>query len=358
MVRFSDIITEKDKKKSRKRPPDATGEQKDSVLSNSQIARVLSDTQILKVKGERTSLAPPLKEAWSAEVSVYYEKFLERAIEIQSRVRADQGISPSPILADLHHISDKGLEEELYEYSMLLPGDYDWILVHNVNVTFLSLLVGKGLGYDIKMLLKLGLAALLENVGMYKIAESILDKGGGLDEKEMSEVREHPKRSYEILSQMGEKYLWLAEVAAQVHERSDGSGYPYGLEGEEIYELSSIIGIVDVYLAMISDRPSREKYGQTDAIKYILQEAKGQFPTGIRKLFLNVISLFPVNTYVRLNNKSIGRVLSTDKRQPLRPVIELLYNSAGKRFERREIIQLSENPLLYITESLHEKDLP
>ena len=358
MVRFSDIITEKDKKKPRKTPPDATGEQKDSALSNSQIARVLSDTQILKVKGEKTSFAPPLKEAWGAEVSVYYEKFVGRVIEIQARVRADQGISPSPMLADLHHISDKGLEEELYEYSMLVPGDYDWLLVHNVHLTFLSLLVGRGMGYDIKMLIKLGLAALLENVGMYKIPESVLEKRGGLDENEISLVREHPKRSYEILSQMGERYQWLAEVAAQVHERSDGSGYPYGLKGEEIYELSSIISIVDVYLAMISNRPYREKYGQTDAIKYILQEGKGQFPTNIRKLFLNEISLFPVNTYVRLNNKSIGRVLSTDKHQPLRPTIELLYNSEGKRKEKREIIQLSENPLLYIMESLHDKDLP
>jgi hypothetical protein len=49
---------------------------------------------------------------------------------------------------------------------------------------------------------------------------------------------------------------------------------------------------------------------------------------------------------------------STDKEQPLRPAIELLYNSAGKKLHEPEVIQLSENPLLYITESIHEKDLP
>ena len=359
MVRFSDIIKDKDKKKSAKESSETTGEQEDSILSNSQIARVLSDSQISMVRGEKALFAHPFREQWSGEVITYYEKFVERAIDVRARVRNDQGISPSPILSDLHTIHDKDLVGKLYEYSMLAsPGDYEWILFHNVHVMFLSMLVGQEMGHDVKMLLKLGLAALLENVGMYKIPESVLEKRGRLDEKEMAVVREHPKNSYEILAQLGEKYQWLAEVAVQVHERTDGSGYPYGLKGQEIYDLSSTIGIADVYLAMTSDRPYRDKILPTDAAKYILKEAKEQFPSKIRKVFMNQISFFPVNTYVTLNNKSIGRVLATHKQQPLRPTIEVLYNSAGKKLEKPEIIKLSENPLIYITESIHEKDLP
>jgi HD-GYP domain-containing protein (c-di-GMP phosphodiesterase class II) len=361
MVRFSDIITNKDKNKDKKEPtkksPEGKGEGEDLLLSNSQIARVLSDTQILKVRGEEVSFAPSVKEQWSSEVITYYEKFVRKTIDNRDRVRNDQGISPSPILSDLHYVLNKDLTEKLYEYAMFAPGDYEEMLVHNVKVTFTSLIVGKGLGYDLRMLLKLGLAALLENVGMYKIPESVLGKRGRLDDEEMAMIREHPKGSYEILAEMGEKYQWLAEVALQVHERSDGSGYPHGLKGGEIYELSSIIGLIDVYVAMISDRPYRDRYVQTDAIKYIIEEGKGQFPGEIRKVFLNQISLFPVNTYVRLNNKSIGRVLCTDKDQPLRPTIELLCDSAGNKMEKRELVQLSENPLLYITESIHEKDV-
>lgn len=358
MVRFSDIIKEKDRKKITKEAPETTGEQEDSVLSNSQIARVLSDSQISMVRGEKALFAPPFKEEWSGEVITHYERFVDRAIDIRARVRNDQGISPSPILSDLHDIHDKDLVEKLYKYSVLVPSDHEWILVHNVHVMFLSLLVGQDMGYDIKMLLKLGLAGLLENVGMYKIPEEILEKKGPLDDKEMALIREHPKSSYEILAQLGEKYQWLAEVAVQVHERTDGSGYPYGLKGGEIYDLSSTIGIADMYLAMTSDRPYRDKIVQTDAIKHILKEAKEQFPSKIRKVFMHQISLFPVNTYVMLNNKSIGRVLATDKQQPLRPTIEVLYNGAGKKLEKPEVIHLSQSPLLYITESIHEKALP
>ena len=360
MVRFSDIIRDKDKEEARKKGslPEAKVEREDLMLSNSDIARALSDTQVLKVRGEKGPFTPPMKEEWRTEVITYYEKFVQRAMDNRDRVRKDQGISPSPILSDLHYILNQDLVEELYEYAMFCPGDYEGILIHDVRVTFVALIVGKGLGYDLRMLLKLGLAGLLENVGMYKIPEDVLQKQGPLNDEEIAMIRDHPKKSYEILAEMGEKYSWLAEVALQVHERADGSGYPYGLKRDQIYELSFIIGLSDVYVAMIADRAYRERFVQTEAIKYIVEEGSDQFPTEIRRVFLNQISLFPVNTYVRLNNKAIGRVLCTDKNQPLRPTIELVYDGAGHKMMKREFIKLSENPLLYITESLHERDIP
>jgi HD-GYP domain-containing protein (c-di-GMP phosphodiesterase class II) len=359
MVRFSDIVIDKDEKKPKKKDSasEIKAEGEESAMSNADIEGALSDTQILKVRGERSYFTPTVREEWSSEVITYYDKFVQRAMETRNRVRNKQGLSPSPILSDLHHVLNENLVEDLYEYSMFCPGDYEEILIHDVKVTFVALIVGKGLGYDLRMLLKLGLAGLLENVGMYEIPEIILQKKEQLDDEAMALIRDHPKRSYEILAEMGEKYRWLAEVALQAHERADGSGYPYGLKKEQIYEMSFIVGLSDVYVAMITDRPYRDKFVQTDAIKYIIEEGSGQFPTEIRKVFLNQLSLFPVNTYVRLNNKSIGRVLCTDRNQPLRPTIELVQDSAGHKMLKRELIQLSENPLLYITESLHERDI-
>ena len=357
MGHSSDTNDKRDKKEPTRESPETKVEEQASGLTDSQIARLLSDTQIIKVRGGKTPFAPLFEEEWGVEVKNCYEKLIGRLTDTLGRVKNNQEISPTPIFSDLHYILDKNLTEKLYEYVMLAPGDYDQLVVHNVRVAFISLMVGEGLGYDIKMLLKLGLAALLENVGVCKIPESILQKRGKLDEKEMAMIRVHPKSSYEILAETGEKYQWLAEAALQDHERSDGSGYPYGLKGEEIYEMSSIIGLIDVYVAMISDRPYRDKFVANDAIKFLAKGGKGLFPERIRKVFLNQISLFPVSTFVRLNNKSIGRVVSTDKAHPLRPRIQILYDSAGKKMEERELIRLSEKPLLYITESIHEKDL-
>ena len=179
-----------------------------------------------------------------------------------------------------------------------------------------------------------------------------------MTDQEWAVIRNHPEVSYQILARLGRGYEWLAEVALQVHERSDGSGYPKGLEEADISELAAIIGLIDTYVAMIKNRPYRDKFVQTDAIKFIIKEAKDLFPARILKVFLNQISLFPVNTLVRLNNKSIGRVVSTDKSQPLRPTIELMYDTHGNRLQTREFVRLADNPLLYIIESINDSELP
>jgi HD-GYP domain-containing protein (c-di-GMP phosphodiesterase class II) len=276
---------------------------------------------------------------------------------VRDTVASGEGISPSPILADLHDVLERDLVERLYTHAMSAPDDYEEVFIHSVEVTFASLLVGKGLGYDTKRLLELSLAAFLENVGMYTIPGVVLQKQTKLDESEVNRIRQHPEMSYQILSRLGEKYRWLAEVAVQVHERADGTGYPKGLKGGEITELASIIGLVDTYVAMIRKRPYREKFLEADAVKFILKEAKPQFPVRVLKAFLNQISLFPLNTYVRLNNKSVGRVIATEKNQPLRPTVELSYDGMGNKLEKKEIVRLSDNPLLYVLETLDEREL-
>jgi HD-GYP domain-containing protein (c-di-GMP phosphodiesterase class II) len=293
----------------------------------------------------------------SPDVLVLYEKLIRSAKDVQERVTRDEDISPSPILADLHAILDRDLVKPLFEHAMSEPGDWKDMSVHSVEVTLASLMVGEGMGFDKTKLLEVGLAAFLENVGMYRIPEGILQKPTKLETEEINRIREHPETSAKILSRLGDRYRWLAEVALQVHERADGSGYPRGLKGSEISEVASIIGLADAYVAMIRKRAYRERILQPDAIRFIFKEAKVQFSAKTLKAFLNSISLFPFNTYVKLNNKSIGRVISTDRNHPLRPTVETLYDGLGNKPERKEIIRLSDNPLLYVVETVDERDL-
>ena len=122
--------------------------------------------------------------------------------------------------------------------------------------------------------------------------------------------------------------------------------------------MASIIGLIDTYIAMTEEKPYRKKYLQSHAVNFIIKETKHLFPPKILKIFLNQISLFPVNSYVRLNNQSIGRVLRTNKKWTLRPTIELLFNSQGDKLETPKIIRLMDNPLLYIKGSVHSDELP
>lgn len=346
MVRFSEIIKVKGKKTSNKVMGEIKGREDKFRLSDSQVFKAREKAPA--VKDEK-----PEKKNNKIEVTAYYDIFIERAQDIRKRIQADMGISPSPVLSDLHAIIDKDLIDDLYEYAISTGDEHDGMLIHTVDVTFTALKVGKGMDYDVKKLLRLGLAAFLENVGMYKIPNNILETTRKLSEDEIRIIKSHPEKSHEILLSLGERYGWLAETALKIHERADGSGYPSGLKHDDIPELASVIGLVDTYIAMIKNRPYRDKFIQTDAIKSIIEASKGKFPSRIIKIFLNQITLFPVNSYIRLNNGSIGRVVATSKDKPLRPTIELLYDGSGKQLSSRQVIQLADNPLLYIDSSIN-----
>lgn len=69
------------------------------------------------------------------------------------------------------------------------------------------------------------------------------------------------------------------------------------------------------------------------------------------------MSVFPIYSYVRLNSGAIGRVIATEGSQPLRPTVEILYDSEGNRIEGGKVIRLVETSLLHITGLVDEKEI-
>jgi HD-GYP domain-containing protein (c-di-GMP phosphodiesterase class II) len=172
-------------------------------------------------------------------------------------------------------------------------------------------------------------------------------------------IKKHPQFGYEIvLNSLGEKYKWLAEVVSQEQEREGGQGYPRGLLGNEIHEYAKVIGIVDVYEALSHPRPQRKRFLPYEATKVIVNSSKNMFPQKLIRALLTKLSCFPTGSYVVLNSKAIGRVVETNEAYPLRPVIEMLYDSMGKKLTEKKVVKLQDTPLLYITDSMFEEDLP
>jgi len=340
MIRFSEIIEHSQKNPKKKAD-------KEEGLS-------LSKTGILHTyKAEETDTVD--------EARVYYKKLFALANKVQSWVQKNETISISLVMRVLGPVIENNLIESLY-YHLVFEGDKENKFVtplgaHSVDVTILSLKTGIGMGYDDNQLLALAMIAFLQDVGMYRIAQSILNKKGKLSEKELKIIQRHPDMSADILSKLGDEYRSLADVAIQVHERADGSGYPRGLKEEKIHDYACIIGLVDMYSAMIRDRPYRDRFEKNIAMKSIIASSKGKFPVKIIKVFLNQISFFPVNSYVKLSDRSVGRVITTNPNFPLKPTVEILYDSLGNRLAEARIVDLSGEHLLYITGSVDEKDI-
>ena len=119
----------------------------------------------------------------------------------------------------------------------------------------------------------LHLAGLLHDLGKVGTPDAVLGKEGALNEEEWGFIRQHPGKGAEVLSHLA-AYQDVADIVQYHHERLDGSGYPDGVTGERIPELSKILAIVDSYHAMTSDRPYRAARSSFDALKE-LRRASG-----------------------------------------------------------------------------------
>lgn len=122
------------------------------------------------------------------------------------------------------------------------------------------------------------MAAPMHDVGKIGISDTILNKTTGFTDDEMVAMQEHTKIGFQILQGSQSEYVQLgSKIALYHHERWDGSGYPFGVSGEDIPLAARIVAVADVYDALRTERPYKEKWSQAKALGHIEQGAGQQF---------------------------------------------------------------------------------
>ncbi len=147
---------------------------------------------------------------------------------------------------------------------------------HSVRVAEYSKRMAACLGLSKQEVEKIELAAFLHDIGKIGIPKEVLNKPAMFTTREFASMQQHPVIGYEILS----KVEGMEEIAGMVrhhHERFDGKGYPDGLSGEEIPLGSRILGVVDTYDAITTDRPYRKGATPEAAYQEIVRNAGSQF---------------------------------------------------------------------------------
>ena len=127
---------------------------------------------------------------------------------------------------------------------------------HERRVSELSVAIARHMGLDEEGVRRVHVAGLLHDIGKIVVPAEILSKPGRLSDSEFALIKGHPQAAYEILASIDFDFP-LAEIIVQHHERLDGSGYPSGLQGEEILPEARILAVADVAEAMVSHRPYR-----------------------------------------------------------------------------------------------------
>ena len=159
---------------------------------------------------------------------------------------------------------------------------------HSRRVTELTVILAMVMGLRGEDLTNIRRGAILHDIGKMGIPDEILRKRGELTIAERNVVERHPIYSYELLSQIPflEKAL---EIPYCHHEHWDGSGYPRGLKGEEIPLAARIFSVIDVWDALLSDRPYSKAWSKEKTIQYLKDETGKYFDPECVSVFLELV---------------------------------------------------------------------
>lgn len=184
---------------------------------------------------------------------------------------------------------------------------------HTRRVTNLTVELARQMGISDTDLAHIRRGSLLHDIGKMGVPDSILHKPGPLTEEEKIEMRKHPQYAFDLLSPIS--YLRpTLDIAYCHHEWWDGTGYPRGLKGEDIPLSARIFAVVDVWDALLSDRPYRMAWQEKDVMEYISGLSGKQFDPHVVETFKAMLEANP--NFIRLNFPEIALDTGNKTNQP------------------------------------------
>ena len=233
----------------------------------------------------------------------------------------------------------------------------NYVYNHSVNVCLITTYIARKLGFSKKDLENLAMASLFHDIGIMRVPQEMWNKGGKLNSNEIAEVRKHPLYGKEIISGLKGIDETVSIVIGQHQERSDGSGYPYHLEGSGINHMAHLVSLVLRYEALTHTRKWRPRFAPDEAIQQILDKERNSYDSEYMKALLKYISIFPVGSWVKISSGEIGTVVKINEDTPMRPIIDIVFNREKKRFKESHILDLSKQLLIYVEHCINPEEL-
>ncbi len=172
-----------------------------------------------------------------------------------------------------------------------------------------------------------------------------------MNQIEFLEITKHPSITFELLKHMMDIPTGARMVAYQMHERFNGSGYPRQRRGAQIHALARIAMVADTFVAMVSPRPYRPPILPYKVMEFILHCTKlGHFDPDVVRGLLQTTGLFPVGSFVALNDDRVGRVVRAHPELFNRPVVEIQLPEGSDG--EPEVLNIASSPDVEIVRAL------
>ena len=227
-------------------------------------------------------------------------------------------------------------------------------VLHALNVTVMALLLGRALNFSDSELEDVGMAALLHDMGKQKLPERVR-LGINLTPAQDIAARGHVQESLQMGRAMGLSSGVLT-IIAQHHELADGSGFPQGLNAQQIVRGALVVSLVNVYDNLNNPNSSMLSLTPHEAMSILFAQRKLQFEAETLQAFVKLMGVYPPGSLIQLNDDRFAMVVSANATRPHKPSV--LVHDALIPAEKALILDLQTMPHLTIRRSLHARNLP
>ena len=266
------------------------------------------------------------------------------------------------IIDGLLDIMNRNLNSFIALLSIFNFNKEDFYYVRSLNVAIISLIIGKGMKLSDGILKKLGLGAILYDIGLVKVPEKILNKQYKHTPEEYAEIKKHTVYGYKLMKSNFRFEEEMAAISLEHHEYFNGKGYPRGISGNEIHLYAKIVAIaheaekvmknnriIQDEKNLSADKKNAEKKLLFDSVKLIMQGANNKYDPIVSKVFIGIFNVYPVGSVIILNDKRKALVFATNNNFPIRPIIKIMSDENGNFIENGEVINLVENNQIFIS---------
>ncbi|MEM7206761.1 MAG: HD domain-containing phosphohydrolase [Pseudomonadota bacterium] len=211
---------------------------------------------------------------------------------------------------------------------------------HSLNVTILSIALGRHLKLREYELNDLGTCALLHDVGKTHVPLEVLRKDSQLTDRESQIMKSHTLEGRNILLSSKSVFSGAADVAFSHHEHVDGSGYPRRVNAKSIPYYSKIVALANRYDNLVKTESFGQTCSTTEALQTIFNEKGTKFDEALTTGFIECLGVYPPGTLIEMNNGEVGIVLSNASENKLQPRVILVLDE-NKDPQPQRVVDLS-----------------
>ena len=278
-----------------------------------------------------------------------YVRSLDVTREVMSSARLGRSTGLKRVKRAVQGIVDSILTDSASLIGLTTLREFDeYTFVHSVNVSILSVALGRRLGFTKPQLLDLGLAALLHDIGKARIPLDLLNKRGSLDDEERALLQTHTWQgvlSMFAMPSTGSEHPWRAMTTAYEHHmRLDLTGYPKPFRPRRLSLFSKIIAVADSFDAATTSRVYREAaWTPADVLRGMRDDTRLGFDPVLVKAFINLTGIYPVGTLVVLDSFALAMVVAAnpDPTALSRPLVRMVADALGHRLEDLQVYDLT-----------------